>query len=164
MPKSTITTRSESVNAPFSEAQLLEIVDANAQLPSQDLVSEVANKLSSISSKHKFIIQYTSLKGRDDRSFDLNISTDFVASWEPSKDGCVVVKLDWEKEVAEVLKLRGNEVKEAPEDDLVDDVETEKNDTSEDSKPGSKDTPLVTSGSEANQLNTLLITIYWISI
>ncbi|CAD1809130.1 hypothetical protein FOB58_000184 [Candida parapsilosis] len=94
MSQSTIISRSKNSEAPFSETQLTEIIDKNAKLPPQELASELTNKLASISSKHKFIVQYTSIAANEEKSFDLNIVTDFVASWEPTKDGCVTVKLD----------------------------------------------------------------------
>lgn len=156
MLKPTIITRSKNEEAPFSETQLLEIIDQNSKLTPQDLVSELANKLTEISSKHKFIIQYTLLKAND-VAFDLNISTDFVASWEPSKDGCINIRLDLEKEVGGDLNDGAKEKDEGSSNEDDDDVP--KNSSEE------TDSSLTTeTTTNQNQLNSLLLTVYWISI
>lgn len=174
MTKAAITSRSKNAEAPFSETQLLEIVNEKSKSTPQELVSELASKLTTISSKHKFIIQHTTIATNDDKSFNLDINTDFVASWEPSKDGCITVQLDLEKGVNEDLKSSYNETKEKDESDSIDDyaaADKPEGTSEEVAVEGGKkdiDTTRATTSEESstkqNQINSLLITVYWISI
>lgn len=156
MLKPTITTRSKNVEAPFSETQLLKIIDQNSKLDPQAIVTELANKLAEISSRHKFIIQYTLLKAND-KAFDLSINTSFVASWESSKDGCINIRLDLENEFGGDLNEGSKEKDESGSNEDDDDIPK----NSREKTDGDVTTKTSTN---QNQLNPLLITVYWISI
>lgn len=174
MTKAAITSRSKNTEAPFTETQLLEIVNEKSKLAPQELVSELANKLTTISSKHKFIIQHTTIATNDDTSFNLNICTDFVASWEPSKDGCITVQLDLEKGVDEDLKPSYKETKKKDESGSINDyaaADKPEGTSEEVAVEGDKEdmdtTRAITReelSTKQSQTNSLLITIYWISI
>ncbi|KAI3404387.1 hypothetical protein KGF56_002784 [Candida oxycetoniae] len=88
-----ITNRSQCLEAPFTEDQLLKIINEHYALEPKALIERIGHELDKISSKHKFIIQCTKMKV-ESQKIDLNIETDFVAYWEPSKDGCITVQMN----------------------------------------------------------------------
>lgn len=96
--------KSLNSEAPFTQEFILDLVNQNTTLPSKDLINKVAESLKEKSSKHKFIVQATALHS-DDRSFDLKIQSDFVALWDPKKDGCFTLKASQGEETGASILL-----------------------------------------------------------
>ncbi|EER34472.1 predicted protein [Candida tropicalis MYA-3404] len=87
--------KSQNLEAPFTQDFISDLVEQHANLTSKNLITKVAESLKEKSSKHKFIVQATALHS-DDTSFDLKIQSDFVALWDPKKDGCFTLKVSQE--------------------------------------------------------------------
>ncbi|KAI5953956.1 hypothetical protein CANMA_004795 [Candida margitis] len=169
MTKCTIASRSKNAEAPFSESQLLEIINENSKLTPQELASKLADKLTTISSKHKFLIHYTSLATNNANSFDMCLNTDFVSIWESSKDGCITVQLDLMNGSCDEEEAKAQDEDAVMKDDAT--TKISENSTNEgdatdgNSKEIDVSTPSeITSKTSPSQVNCLFITVYWISI
>lgn len=137
-----------SKESPITTKDVTSVVEK--YLTEQDQLSELSSKMvnefSKRSSKHKFIVQVTKVKG-DTKDANLVIGADFGAAWESEKDGYITVSLanlnnDDTKPTVSIDK----DTNEDPSDVLDDYVEIENN-----------------SHQERDQEN-LFISIFWLYV
>ena len=181
MPNIQITSRSKSVEPPFTDCQLIKIINDNHKLSSAaELIAKIGKELDRISSKHKFIIQYTQLK-LESTNVDVDICTDFVAYWDSTKDGCVTVEvlsssqarkenqigeLTSEKQILDEAHLERIDDSEVVEDLLVENQKIANMSSKGDLNAATpkERNPIVSPVNVNKCFNLLLLTIYWLSI
>lgn len=81
-----------SQESPITTEFIRSTVESLSEIDSIDkLINELLKKVSAKSSRHKFIIQGTKITA-EDTNINLNISTEFGAVWETSRDGYLKLK------------------------------------------------------------------------
>lgn len=80
----TASSMSMLARAPASAERISEIVSKHCDSPEKG--TAISADLKALSSKHKFVVQFTSVEGPTD---DLHIISDFTACWDQENDGYV---------------------------------------------------------------------------
>ncbi|KAI5951730.1 hypothetical protein KGF54_004805 [Candida jiufengensis] len=135
MSKITITNRSSNKESPFTEENLINILNKIDSNSPNEIIEKLSDNLDNISSKHKIIIQYTAIEGKQEIS-NLKINTGFTSNWDASKDGCLTLSIDLNESKSQSIES----------------VENSEGIDKESEIPNN------------SNINSLLITIYWISV
>lgn len=106
MTSVSVTSRSTDREIPFTEEFIIELIKENSSTVSpSELISKIAESLQIKSSKHKFIVQFTNIKKKNDFDADLDLLSDYAGVWEQSKDGCITLKVEEDKENESIILL-----------------------------------------------------------
>ncbi|KAI5964701.1 uncharacterized protein KGF55_001770 [Candida pseudojiufengensis] len=135
MTKVSVTNRSNNKKPPFTEQKILDIISNIDTKSPNELITKLSENLGNLTSKYKLIIQYTNISGNKDTA-DLNINTGFTANWDSSKDGCFTVSIN------------------------LNDPNVEKG---EEQGTNSEQEPDINNENHHKKVDSLLVTIYWIS-